>query len=544
MARGLLAGAATGLVISVAGAAGLSLFMGYPPTPDGVLPEPAVSDSAVPEGAAPEAAGDAGIAPAGETTPGPAGNVTSLETPAPDAALPEGTDTDPAAVPDVAGESAALQAPDEMTGETGMDRQADPAGTETSGPASAPMLEQPDPTTEAGVAVVTDPAQPPMPEMPQDDIALAAPMPEAEDAVPLMPRSDDPAPETTPSPSGMDAPDGVQDPAPEAASDPAPAPSISLEDAPEVSAEAPEDEGADTEDTPPEAQDEIAALTPPAEENDADRPGIGQPARSLTDREDSARSTRLPTIGDAPEAGAENDSDTAAASGANAGAGAGPFQRYAAPVDIAADTPRMAVILIDDGSGPLGPNALDAFPFPVTFAVDPAASDAAQRMAGYREKGFEVLALIDLPEGARPSDLEVTFESAFGTLTEALGALEAPGAGMQASRELSEQVASYLGASGHGLVMQGKGLNTATSLARREGVPAGAVFRDIDGDGQDPGVQRRLLDRMALRARQDGQVIALGRLKADTLSALLLWGLQDRAGALELVPVSAVIGQE
>jgi hypothetical protein len=33
----------------------------------------------------------------------------------------------------------------------------------------------------------------------------------------------------------------------------------------------------------------------------------------------------------------------------------------------------------------------------------------------------------------------------------------------------------------------------------------------------------------------------LGRLRAETISALLLWGLQDRAAQVALVPVSAVL---
>ncbi|SIS78152.1 Uncharacterized conserved protein YibQ, putative polysaccharide deacetylase 2 family [Roseivivax lentus] len=533
MARGLLAGAATGLAISVAAAAGLSLVMGYPPPPDGVLPEPAVSDSAVSEGTAPDSAADAGPAPSQETAPGAAGGVASLDAPASGDALPEDTDTTPAAVPDVAGESAALEAPETAGTDTAPGTPGLPGASGSSGIATAPVLGQPAPVSETGPEIATDPAQPPVPEMPQDEIALVAPVPEPAEAAPLLPRSDERAPDTGDRPGDMTAP-GAAESAPDAGTESAPVPATEAEPQTE-SAEAPV-----VEDSAPELQDQTATEEAP------EGPGIGTPALQLTDRADPARSTRLPTIGgdsgdetvadgaadgNAPEADAATDAD------------APPFRRYAASVEVAPDTPRMAVILIDDGSGPLGPAALDAFPFPVTFAVDPAAPDAAARMAGYREKGFEVLALVDLPDGAQPSDLEVTFEAALGTLPEVVGIMEAPGGAFQGSRDVTQQVADYLAASGHGLVMQGQGLNTATALARREGVPAGAVFRDIDAESEDPGMQRRLLDRVALRARQDGQVIALGRLKADTVSALLLWGLQDRAATLALVPVSAVIAQ-
>jgi polysaccharide deacetylase 2 family uncharacterized protein YibQ len=57
-------------------------------------------------------------------------------------------------------------------------------------------------------------------------------------------------------------------------------------------------------------------------------------------------------------------------------------------------------------------------------------------------------------------------------------------------------------------------------------------------------VIRRFLDQAAFRAGQDGGVIMLGRLRADTISALLLWGLQDRAGKVALAPISAVLSRE
>ena len=86
-------------------------------------------------------------------------------------------------------------------------------------------------------------------------------------------------------------------------------------------------------------------------------------------------------------------------------------------------------------------------------------------------------------------------------------------------------------------------MNTAQKLALRNGVPALPVFRDFDGAGQTPTVMRRFLDQAAFRARQEGGVIMLGRVRPDTISALLLWGLQDRANRVALAPVSAVLAK-
>ncbi len=68
-----------------------------------------------------------------------------------------------------------------------------------------------------------------------------------------------------------------------------------------------------------------------------------------------------------------------------------------------------------------------------------------------------------------------------------------------------------------------------------------SILRDFDGEGQDARTKRRFLDGAAFRARQDGSVVMLGRLTPDTLSALLLWSLQDRAASVAMVPVSAVL---
>jgi len=104
-------------------------------------------------------------------------------------------------------------------------------------------------------------------------------------------------------------------------------------------------------------------------------------------------------------------------------------------------------------------------------------------------------------------------------------------------------VAQILAQTGHGFVTQNRGLNTVQKLAVREGVPARVVFRDLDGKGQSGVVIRRFMDQAAFRAGQDGGVIMLGRLRAETLAALLSWSLQDRSGTVAMAPVSAVLTQ-
>lgn len=274
----------------------------------------------------------------------------------------------------------------------------------------------------------------------------------------------------------------------------------------------------------------------PTAERALDGPRIGRPADALDDP-GGAVSARLPTVDGT--AGAPEPAD--GVSGVADGPGS-PLVRNAAQIaSTDADLPRLSVVLIDDGRGPLGPDALRSFPFPVSFALPPDHPEAAERARAYRAMGFEVLALAEAPSGATASDVEVALAGALDAVPNAVAVLESPGAGLQESRAVSSQTARFLAASGHGLVMQPKGLNTARQRAARAGVPSATLFRDLDGEGQGPDTIRRALDSGAFRARQEGAVIMLGRLRADTVSALVIWGLQDRTDSIALVPASTIL---
>jgi len=222
-----------------------------------------------------------------------------------------------------------------------------------------------------------------------------------------------------------------------------------------------------------------------------------------------------------------------------------PVQQFAATFTPDADKPLMSIVLIDDGSSPVsgdaGIAALRDFPYALSFAVDANLPDAADRMEMFRNEGFEVLAMVDLPQGAQPGDAEIAFGAILPELDKVVGVLEGTRTGFQGSRDVADQVTSILVQTGHGLLTQDNGLNTMPKLARKEGVPADAVFRDFDSKGQTAKVMRRFLDQAAFKAGQEGAVVMLGRLRAETISALLLWGLQDRAGKVSLAPISAVL---
>lgn len=215
-----------------------------------------------------------------------------------------------------------------------------------------------------------------------------------------------------------------------------------------------------------------------------------------------------------------------------------PFEVNAEAFAALDNRPLMSIVLIDDAAA-IGAEALQDFPYPLTFAISPQDPKAAEKMKARRAAGFEVLILADLPREATPQDAETAMGVWMQQLPQAVGILEGVDTGFQGNRPLADQMVAVMKATGYGMVTQNSGLNTVQKLALRDGMPAGVVFRDFDGAGQNPRAIRRFLDQAAFRARQEGAVIMLGRLRPDTISALLLWGLQDRASQVGLAPISA-----
>lgn len=482
MARGFLSGIFWGGVVSVAGAAALSIASDSPTAPDAVVRAPQGADAPKEgTGETPQTQGDADLVfddDAPQLDSPSADDLTAAEaagadTPSvPQTGQAEGL-ADPAGVDDGASVTVDTDAPVQPNLQT-----------------DAPQA----PVGEAELSISTDRRQPPAPQVPDASSAFAENAPDISNA------SDTPTAEAT---------------------------------APETPVAAPTPEVAEQADTPPEPEPapERSASLPSALDPavNTGRPTIGRPATSLVDR------AQIP---DEPTVDVDELIDGEEASGP-------PIQIFAEPFENPEDKPLMSIVLIDEGAdltgGSVGLAALRSFPYPLTFAVNASLSDAAERAAAYRDQGFEVAALVDLPAGATAADSEVALSASLNAVPEAVAVMEGTGIGLQETRSASDQVTAAVLASGHGLILQSKGLNTAQKLAARDGVPAGLVFRDFDSAGQTPTVIRRFLDQAAFRAGQEGGVIMVGRVRPDTISALLLWGLQDRAERVALSPVSSVL---
>lgn len=216
------------------------------------------------------------------------------------------------------------------------------------------------------------------------------------------------------------------------------------------------------------------------------------------------------------------------------------IKAFAAPFENPAAKPEMSIVLLDTKPR-MTPAQLAEFPFPVTFAVDPADPDAASTMALYRRAGFEVAMLVSLPKDMTMTDAEVTFEVYKRVLPETVAVMDAKDSAFQSNRALLGEVMAIVKDSGMGLVTYSRGLNTALQIAERQGVPAKPVFRSFDSKGETPIVMRRFLDQAAFRAAQEKGVIMVGHARPETVQTLIEWGVQGRATTVALAPLSVVL---
>ena len=256
---------------------------------------------------------------------------------------------------------------------------------------------------------------------------------------------------------------------------------------------------------------------------------------------------RIDTADAVPEAVPETGAVAAAGAPTVSGPddSAPPIERFARPFDNVGAKPVFAIVLIDTGEQSLDRIALAELPFPVTFALDPAAPGATLAATIYRASGQEVVMLATgIPGGAKASDIEVTFASNDAALPEAVAVLDLETGGFQANRELTTLIVPVVAGQGRGLLSWDRGLNAASQVARREGLRSGVIFRRLDGEGEPKAQIRRYLDRAAFKAAQNGRVIVAGETRPETVAALLEWAVEGRAATVALAPLTAALRVE
>ncbi|MDE9450588.1 divergent polysaccharide deacetylase family protein [Aliiroseovarius sp. Z3] len=349
-----------------------------------------------------------------------------------------------------------------------------------------------------------------------------------------VPVADAPAPPPDPVVPESDAP--VETDAP-----PAPPP----EDAPQSAEQIPEEQtpegdvSGEAGDDAAEAGETVEPDLPKSIPDLANTPQIkSDPVAPIGDLAEGVTTNRLPTI-DQPTT--DDAADPSGDGPVLADTSALAIDQNAAAFTNPEGRPLMSVVLLDQGAARQSLGDLNNLPFPVTFVVDAGAPNAAQAINFYRDAGAEVLIVPAMPTNATPSDAEVIFQAQAGLLDQAVGVFMAEESGFQGNSQLAAQISEILVASGHGLVSEPQGLNTGHKTALKNGVAAGVVFRELDGEGEDGKVMRRFLDNAAFKAGQENGVIMLGRAQAETLQALIEWNLGNRAKSVAMAPVSALL---
>lgn len=207
------------------------------------------------------------------------------------------------------------------------------------------------------------------------------------------------------------------------------------------------------------------------------------------------------------------------------------------------DKPKLSIVLLTDQLNAIDPNLVQALPIPVTFAVDPVSPSADALLLSLRELEQEAVILADLPPEAVVQDVDVALTALVDLLPQTIGVIERQAGALQQSRDVMLHIPEVLNRTGHGLVVYEKGLNTLAKEAVKAGTPVATIYRDLDGADQNERTIRRFLDGAAFRAANSPSepIVVLARLRPETMSAILIWALQDRAQKTAVVPVSQLM---
>ncbi len=286
---------------------------------------------------------------------------------------------------------------------------------------------------------------------------------------------------------------------------------------------------------------ETATQSPALDQTATTAPDSVRPSTGFGGSVDGVKTGRLPSIEAVPATGAT----PAAGSITITGASSAPIDRFAKAFENVEKKPVFAILLQDTGGPDIDREALAAIPFPVSFVIDPMLPDAATAAQIYRAAGQEVLMMASgIPEGAQASDLAVSFEVMAKTLPEAVAVVDLEQGGFQGNRVLATQVIALIQDQGRGVISWDRGLNAASQVARRDGVPSAVIFRALDAGNESSPVIRRYLDRAAFKAAQDGRVVVAGQTRPETVAALLEWAVEGRAATVAIAPATAVMTKQ
>ncbi len=293
--------------------------------------------------------------------------------------------------------------------------------------------------------------------------------------------------------------------------------------------------------------DHAVPQTPPIDQGDVEIPQDPEPAPSVFDPQtpktfdSDALATPLPKIGVPSNNGPALQSDTVSVPELPAPLGRA-IDLYAAQTVETSGKPMLSFVVMTNPDAPIDPALIEALPFPIAFAVDPTSQFARNDLDTLRSLGQDVVALVDLAQGATVQDTEITIASVLNQLPSTVAIMEKTEGGLQVSRESNIQVPEILSRTGHGVLVYEKGLTSILREADKLKVTSTSIYKDLDGQGQTDRIIKRFLDGAVMRASSsDAGAVVVARLTPDTISTLLMWGFQDRATRVAIVPISQLL---
>ncbi len=527
---GSLSGGLWGLVLGSVGLGVVSL-VNEPPGSDAA---PAVPQQTAPEVAAvADPSADVVAAPATDETVDVVVVAPEVTEPVVEA-VPPSVDTTPIAPPQAPDLNALLTSPEAVSGSNPGDVTPDGGSSRV----AAAALQAPAPEVE--IAISTAPAAPPEPaDVVVKEATASLPEVTSEEPAPVLGDAESPL-ALAPEEPTVTAPEVVEDPVTPAVVSQSPdvvAPEADT--SAEIAVVVPEETPEVTEPSPEAPQPLIVTEDPALQAPEPAPLIVTTPEPAPVEELPATTTVRVNRPGATPSEAAGQAADVVEAEPLPDDAPA--IERYASAYEGDPELPLLAIVMIDPGDTENGPADIAALPVPVTVVINALQPDAGERMTAYRNAGVEVMLQTALPQGAVPTDVEVAFEAAFDILPETVGFFSDASGILQGNRSVAEQIVQILGAEGRGLVLVERGLSNSLRIAEQAGLPAAAVLRDLDGDGEDSAAVARALDQAAFRVRQSGNAVLLARASEETLVALQTWGAENNGDQVGLAPVSAIL---
>ena len=200
----------------------------------------------------------------------------------------------------------------------------------------------------------------------------------------------------------------------------------------------------------------------------------------------------------------------------------------------------ISFVIDTEGIDLIDPKLIAALPMPVTFAINPYSPSAEAVLRSLRAMKQEAVILADLSKGGSAEDIGSAVSGLMNTFPEVVGIMDSSGGRSINSQEAMLNIAKVLEIAGHGILVHQTSTDNIAKEFIKNGIPAVKVRRDLDDADQSEVTIRSYLDNIVFNAGNSTSenAVVFARLRPTTMSALLIWDLQDNSRNIAIVPLS------